>query len=106
MMLKNYAGAAERIHSLSCEEKHQKSENEIAQSCQTLCDPIDCSLPGCFIHGISRQECWSGLPFPSTGDLSYPGIESRSPALWADALLSEPQENLLKKKKIRELRYK
>ena len=33
---------------------------------------------------FSRQECWSGLPFPSPGDLSNPGIEPRSPALQAD----------------------
>ena len=39
---------------------------------------------------FSRQEYWSGLPFPSSGVLSEPGIELRSPALWADALLSEP----------------
>ena len=40
--------------------------------------------------GFSRQECWSGLPFPSPGDLPDPGIEPGSPALRADALLSEP----------------
>ena len=40
--------------------------------------------------GSSRQECWSGLPFPSPGDLPDPGIEPRSPALQADALPSEP----------------
>ena len=40
--------------------------------------------------GFSRQECWSGLPFPSPGDLPDPGIELRSPALQADALPSEP----------------
>ena len=40
--------------------------------------------------GFSRQEYWSGLPFPSPGDLPDPGIEPRTPALWADALLSEP----------------
>ena len=39
---------------------------------------------------FSRQEYWSGLPFPSLGDLPDPGIEPRSPALQADALLSEP----------------
>ena len=38
---------------------------------------------------FSRQEYWSGLPFPSPGDLSNPGIEPRSPALQADALTSE-----------------
>ena len=40
--------------------------------------------------GFSRQEYWSGLPFPSPGDLPDPGIEPRSPALWADTLPSEP----------------
>ena len=34
--------------------------------------------------GFSRQECWSGLPFPSPGDLPDPGIEPGSPALQAD----------------------
>ena len=40
--------------------------------------------------GFSRLENWSGLPFPSQGDLPYPGIKSRSPALQADSLPSEP----------------
>ena len=40
--------------------------------------------------GFSRQEYWSGLPFPSPGDLPNPGIEPGSPALQADALPSEP----------------
>ena len=40
--------------------------------------------------GFSRQECWSGLPFTSPGDLPHPGIEPRPPALQADALSSEP----------------
>ena len=40
--------------------------------------------------GFSRQECWSGLPFPSPGDLPYPGIEPGSPTLQADALPSGP----------------
>ena len=40
--------------------------------------------------GFSRQEDWSGLPFPSPGDLPNTGIEPRSPALQADALPSEP----------------
>ena len=40
--------------------------------------------------GFSRQECWSGLPFPSPGDLPDPGIEPRSSALQADGLPSEP----------------
>ena len=40
--------------------------------------------------GFSRQEYWSGLPFPSPGDLPDPGIEPRSPTLEADTLTSEP----------------
>ena len=40
--------------------------------------------------GFSRQEYWSGLPFPSPGNLPNSGIEPRSPALQADALTSEP----------------
>ena len=40
--------------------------------------------------GFSRQEYWSGLPFPSPGDLPNPGIEPSSPTLQADALPSEP----------------
>ena len=39
---------------------------------------------------FSRQEYWSGLPFPSPGDLPDPGIEPGSPALQADSLPSEP----------------
>ena len=39
---------------------------------------------------LSRQENWSGLPFPSPGDLPNPGIESRSPELQADSLVCEP----------------
>ena len=44
--------------------------------------------------GLSRQEYWSGLPFPSPGDLSNPGIEPRSPALQADSLPTELQGKL------------
>ena len=49
--------------------------------------------------GFSRQEHWSGLPFPSPGDLHNPGIKPGSPALKADALTSEPpgKPNLKKK---------
>ena len=41
------------------------------------------------IPEFSRQDCWSGLPFLSPGDLPDPGIEPRPPALQAEALLSE-----------------
>ena len=46
---------------------------------------MDCSLSGPSVMGFSRQECWSGLPFPSPRDLPDPGIEPGSPALQADS---------------------
>ena len=46
--------------------------------------------------GFSRQESWSGLPFPSPGDLPEPGIEPGSPALQADSL----QYSICKERKI------
>ena len=51
---------------------------------------------------LSRQEYWSGLPFPSPGDLPDTGIEPRSPALQADTLPSEPpgKPDLSKERKI------
>ena len=50
------------------------------QLCPTLCDPMDCSLPGSSVFmEFSRQECWSELPFPSPGDLPDPGIQPVSP---------------------------
>ena len=51
---------------------------------------MDCSLSSSSVHGIPSQEYWSGLPFPSPGDLPDLGIELRSPALQADTLPSEP----------------
>ena len=48
----------------------------------TLCNPMDCSPPGSSVHAIfffSRQEYWSGLPFPPPGDFLDPGIEPMSP---------------------------
>ena len=42
-----------------------KSESEVAQSCLTPSDPMDCSLPGSPSMGFSRQEYWSGVPLPS-----------------------------------------
>ena len=55
--------------------------------------------------GFSRQEHWSGLPFPSPGDLPNPGIEPRSPALQADALTSEPPGKPERKNKAYSTRY-
>ena len=57
--------------------------------CLTVCDPVDHSPPGSSVHEIiSWQEYWSGLPFPSPGDL--PDVEInpplQNPALQADSL--------------------
>ena len=51
---------------------------------------MDCKLQASLSMGFSRQEYWSGLPFPSPGDFPDPGIEPGSPALEADTLTSEP----------------
>ena len=45
----------------------------------TLCDPIDYSPPSSMPMGFSRQEYWSGLPYPPPGDLPTLGIEPASP---------------------------
>ena len=55
----------------------------VTKLCPTLVTPwtVACQAP--LSMGFSRQEYWSGLPFPSPGDLPDPGIKSRSPALQA-----------------------
>ena len=80
------------VHTLK---KERKKESEVAQSCPTLCNPVDCSLPGSSLHVILQQEYWSGLPFPSPGDLPNLGIKPQTPALQADTLTSEPPGTLL-----------
>ena len=66
----------------------------IAKSCPTLASPwaVACQTP--LSMGFSREEYWSGLPFPSPGDLPDPGIKPRSPALRAETLTSEPPGKL------------
>ena len=61
----------------------------VAQSCPTLCDPwtVACQAP--LSVELSRQEYWSGLPFPSPGDLPDLGIKAGYPALQADSLPTE-----------------
>ena len=62
----------------------------VIDSYLTLCDPMYCSPSAPLSIEFSRQEYWSGLPCPSPGDLPKPEIESGSPALQAESLLSEP----------------
>ena len=62
----------------------------VAKSCPTLATPwtVACQAP--LFMRFSKQEYWSGLPFPSLGDLPNRGIKPRSSALQADSLLTEP----------------
>ena len=61
----------------------------VTNSCLSLETPWAAALQAPLSMGLSRQECWSGLPFPSPGDLPNPGIEPRSPALQADSSPTE-----------------
>ena len=58
-----------------------KSESEVARSCPTLSDPMDCSLPGSM--GFSRQEYWSGVPLPSPGHRILRSVIVRVNWVWA-----------------------
>ena len=61
-----------------------------AQSCLTLCYPVDHSPPGSSVHGILQARILGGLPCPPAGDLPNPGIEPGPPALQSDSLPSKP----------------
>ena len=67
-------------------------ESEVTQLCPTLCDPMDCRLPGSSVHGIFQARIleWTAISFPRGS--SQPGIKFGSPTLWADALPSKPPE--------------
>ena len=70
----------------------------VAQSCLTFFDPMNCvACQAPLSMEFSRQEYWTGLPFPSLGDLPHPGMEAGSPELQADSLPSERQVKLLHK---------
>ena len=62
----------------------------VTKSCLTLATPWVVARQAPLSMGFSRQEYCSGLPFPSLSDLPKLGIETRSPALQADSLPSEP----------------
>ena len=63
----------------------------VGKLCPTLATPWTVAHQAPLSMGFSRQEYWSGLPFPSPGDLPNPGIKPRSPALQADSLPTELQ---------------
>ena len=64
----------------------KKKKVLVTQSFPTFCEPMDCSPP--LSIEFYRQEYWSGLPFPSPGDVPDPGIEPGSPSLQVDSLPS------------------
>ena len=71
-----------------------ESESEVAQSCPTLCDPMDCSLPGSSLHGILQARVLEWVAISFSRGLPDLGIEPGSPSLQADALPSEPPGGL------------
>ena len=73
---------------------YTESESEVAKSCPILWTPWTVAYQAPLSMGFSRQAYWSGLPFPSPGDLPNPGIKPGSPALQADTLPSEPPGKL------------
>ena len=60
----------------------------------SLCDPVDCRLPGSSVHGFPRQEYWSGLPFPPPGIFPTQGSNLRLLPWWADSLPVSSSEAL------------
>ena len=62
----------------------KKLESEVAQLCLTLWDPMDCSLPGSFVHGIFQARVMEWVAISSFWGFPNPGIEPGSPALQAD----------------------
>ena len=66
----------------------------VAQSCQILCDPMSVTHQAPLSMEFSRQEYWSGLPFPPSGDLPHPGLELEtpvSPAIVGRFFTTEPK---------------
>ena len=68
---------------------HPAAAGLATQSCLTLATLLAAAHPAPLSTGLSRQEHWGALPFPSPGDLPDPGIQPGSPALQADSLLTE-----------------
>ena len=68
----------------------QGGKRSVAQLYLTLCNPMDYSPPGSSVQGFPRQEHWSGLPFPSPGDLPNPGMEPMPPVLAGGFFTTEP----------------
>ena len=72
--------------------KKAESESEVAQSCPTLCDPVDCSLSGSSVHGILQARILDCVASPpgELPDLEIKSMSPGSPALQVDSLPTEP----------------
>ena len=68
----------------------KESESEVAQSCPTLCDPVDCNPPGSSVHWILQATIPEWVAISFFRGSSRPRDRTRSPASQADALTSEP----------------
>ena len=79
----------ERLHTHTHTHTHTYIYKDSAKSCPTLAIPWTVACQAHLSMGFSRQEYWSGLPFPSSGELPYQKIEPRSPTSQAEALLTE-----------------
>ena len=69
---------------------HMFTHAQLLQSCPAFCNPVDCSLPGSFVHEILGKNT-EGFPCPPPEDFSNPGIEPGSSALQAGSLLLSHQ---------------
>ena len=74
----------------------RKTESEVAQSCPTLSDPMDCSLPGSSVHEILQARLLEWVAISFSRGSSQTRIEPGSPALQTDALPSEHRRGPLK----------
>ena len=70
--------------------KAEKVKMKASQSCLTLCDLMDCSLPGSFVYGILQARILEWVAFPFSKGSSKPKIKPRSPTWQVDSLPSEP----------------
>ena len=90
--------AAEREHVQDKASKQTKDAQTqavlVARSCPTLATPWTVARQAPLSMGFSRPECWSGLPFPSPGDLPDPGMEPESLASQAGSFPPEPPGQL------------
>ena len=78
----------QETQTVPCHSLHH-GDGLVAKLCLTLVTPwtVACQAP--LSMGFSRQEYWSGLLFPSSGDLPNPGIKPRTPTLQSDSLATE-----------------